>query len=46
MSTMKRLLRKIFDMWVDIREGVAITLAALKEIYGEEAYAYDNYVVI
>lgn len=39
-------LRKIFDMWVNIREGVAFTLAGLKEIYGEEAYAYNNYVVI
>jgi hypothetical protein len=33
-------------MWVNIREGVAITLAALKEIYGEEAYAYDNYNIV
>lgn len=33
-------------MWVNIREGVAITLVGLKEIYGEEAYAYNNYVVI
>ena len=39
-------LRKIFDMWVNIREGVAITLAGLKEIYGEQAYAYNNYVVM
>ena len=39
-------LRKIFDMWVDNKEGVAITLNELKDIYGEQAYAYNNEVVV
>ena len=38
-------LRKMFDMWVNFKEGVAITLQELKEIYGNEAYAYNNEVI-
>ena len=33
-------------MWVDNKEGVAITLNELKDIYGEQAYAYNNEVVV
>jgi hypothetical protein len=33
-------------MWVDNKEGVAITLDELKDIYGEQAYAYNNEVIV
>lgn len=39
-------LRSMFDMWIDIKEGVEITLIALKAVYGVEAYAYNNEIII
>lgn len=36
----------MYDMWVDLREGVVVTLEGLKVIYGPAAYAYDDDVEI
>ena len=30
--------RSIYDLWVDMREGEAVTLDELKNVYGAEAY--------
>ena len=37
-------LGRMYDMWVDLREGVVVTLEELKVIYGPAAYAYDHEV--
>ena len=39
-------LGRMYDMWVDLREGVVVTLEELKVIYGPAAYAYDDEVEI
>ena len=39
-------LGRMYDMWVDLREGVVITLEELRVIYGPAAYRYDNDVAI
>ena len=39
-------LRQMFNMWVNFKEGAVITLNELRVIYGAEAYAYNNDVVV
>lgn len=36
----------MYNMWVNLREGVQVTLIELKAIYGNRAYAYNNEVII
>ena len=39
-------LHQMFNLWVNFKEGAVITLNKLRVIYGAEAYAYNNDVVI
>ena len=39
-------LGRMYDMWVNLREGAQVTLEELKIIYGNTAYAYNNEVII
>ena len=39
-------LGRMYDMWVDLREGVVITLEELKVVYGPAAYPYNDDVAI
>ena len=36
----------VYNMWVNLREGVQVSLEELRFIYGPRAYAYDNEVMI
>lgn len=36
-------IRLIYDMWVDTREEIQIPLEVLKGVYGQEAYAYQQF---
>ena len=36
----------MYNMWVNLREGVQVSLEELRVIYGPTAYAYDNEVMI
>lgn len=36
---------RMFDMWINVREKVPITLVDLIEVYGGEAFAYDENVI-
>ena len=35
-------LRSIYDLWVDMRDDEPITLLELRNVYGEEAYAFND----
>ena len=39
-------LGRIYDMWVNLREGAQVSLEKLKNIYGNTGYAYNNEVII
>ena len=39
-------LGRMYDMWVDLREGVVITLQELKVVCGLTAYPYNDDVAI
>ena len=39
-------LGRMYDMWVNLREGVEITLEELKVVYGPAAYRYNDDVAI
>ena len=36
-------IRLIYDLWVDTREEIQIPLEVLKGVYGQEAYAYQQF---
>ena len=36
----------MYNMWVNLRVGVHLSLEELRVIYGPKAYAYDNEVMI
>ena len=36
----------MYNMWVNLREGVQVSLEELRLIYGPRAYAYNNEVMI
>ena len=36
----------MYNMWVNLREGVQVSLEELRVIYAPTAYAYDNEVMI
>lgn len=38
--------RSIYDLWVDMRDGEAVTLDELKNVYGAEAYAFNDIILI
>lgn len=35
-------MRHIYDLWVDTREGINISMQAIREVYGPESYAYEQ----
>lgn len=37
-------LRLIYDLWVDMDDGDPVALDELQNVYGPEAYAFDNNV--
>ena len=39
-------LGRMYDMWVNLREGAQVSLEELKVIYGNAAYAYNNEAII
>ena len=39
-------LGRMYDMWVNLREGAQVSLEELKNIFGNTAYAYNNEVII
>ena len=38
--------RSMYDLWVDLREGEDVTLDDLKNVYGAEAYAINDMILI
>ena len=36
-------MRSIYDLWVDTREEIQILFEVLKGVYGQEAYAYQQF---
>ena len=36
--------RSMYDLWVDLREGEDVTLDDLKNVYGAEAYAFNDMI--
>ena len=37
-------LRLIYDLWVDMADGDPVTLEELRNVYGAEAYEFNNNV--
>ena len=37
--------RSIYDLWVDMREGEDVTLNDLRNVYGAEAYAFNDIIL-
>ena len=35
-------LRHIYDLRVDAREGINIPMQEIREVYGQESYAYEQ----
>ena len=37
--------RSVYDLWVDMREGEDVTLNDLRNVYGAEAYAFNDIIL-